>query len=130
MRNKVSISSELLPGTLEMLILKALARGQAHGYAVARHPEQVSVDVLHVGENSLYPALRRLLVNGWVTGECGRNRFGPPCAVLRITPAAARARFSRDLTRRALEDVKDCRRERPLEIAGELRGLSVRSYGT
>ena len=73
MRNKHSISSELLPGTLEMLILKTLTRGAAHGYGIARHLEQTSADVLQVGESSLYPALQRLLVNGWVTAEWGET---------------------------------------------------------
>jgi transcriptional regulator len=74
---KRPISAELLPGTLEMLILKTLARGPAHGYGIARHLEQVSGSVLQVGESSLYPALQRLLVNGWVKaawGESDHNR--------------------------------------------------------
>src|SRR3954468_24385366 len=87
MRNKASISSELLPGTLEMLILKTLTRGQAHGYAVARHLEQVSADVLQVGESSLYPALQRLLVNGWVTAEWGETDSGRRARFYRITSA-------------------------------------------
>ena len=68
MRNKTSISSELLPGTLEMLILTENPHARlAHGYHIARHLERTSADVLQVGESSLYPALQRLLVNGWVT---------------------------------------------------------------
>lgn len=87
MRNKVSISSELLPGTLEMLILKTLTRGPAHGYAIARHLEQVSADVLTVGESSLYPALQRLLVNEWVTAEWGETDLKRRARFYRITPA-------------------------------------------
>jgi len=87
MRNKASISSELLPGTLEMLILKTLTRGPAHGYAVARHLEQTSADVLQVGESSLYPALQRLLVNGWVTAEWGETDSGRRARFYRITTA-------------------------------------------
>jgi transcriptional regulator len=86
-RNKVSISSELLPGTLEMLILKTLTRGPAHGYGIARHLEQTSADVLSVGESSLYPALQRLLVNGWVTAEWGETDFKRRARFYRITPA-------------------------------------------
>src|ERR1043166_5922216 len=86
MRNKTSISSELLPGTLEMLILKTLTRGPAHGYAVARHLEQTSSDVLQVGESSLYPALQRLLVNGWASAEWGETETGRRARFYRITP--------------------------------------------
>jgi transcriptional regulator len=86
-RNKVSISSELLPGTLEMLILKTLTRGPAHGYGIARHLEQLSADVLTVGESSLYPALQRLLVNGWVTAEWGETDSRRRARFYRITPA-------------------------------------------
>jgi PadR family transcriptional regulator len=87
MRNKHSISAELLPGTLEMLILKTLTRGSAHGYAIARHLEQTSADVLQVGESSLYPALQRLLVSGWVTAEWGETDLKRRARFYRITPA-------------------------------------------
>ncbi len=87
MRNKTSISSELLPGTLEMLILKTLTRGSAHGYGIARHLERTSADVLQVGESSLYPALQRLLVNGWVTAEWGETDQKRRARFYRITPA-------------------------------------------
>jgi len=60
---------ELLPGTLEMLILKSLTRGPMHGYGIAQHLKQISEDVLHVGESSLYPALQRLLKKGLVNAE-------------------------------------------------------------
>jgi PadR family transcriptional regulator PadR len=86
-RNKTSISSELLPGTLEMLILKTLTRGPAHGYGIARHLEQMSSDVLQVGESSLYPALQRLLVNEWVTAEWGETDTGRRARFYRITPS-------------------------------------------
>ena len=87
MRKKTSIASELLPGTLEMLILKTLTRGPAHGYAIARHLEQTSSDVLQVGESSLYPALQRLLVNDWVTADWGETDTGRRARFYRITPA-------------------------------------------
>jgi PadR family transcriptional regulator PadR len=93
MRKKASISSELLPGTLEMLILKTLTLGPAHGYAVARHLEQSSADVLQVGESSLYPALQRLLVNGWATAEWGETDSGRRARFYRIT-AAGRKRLA------------------------------------
>jgi PadR family transcriptional regulator, regulatory protein PadR len=93
MRNKTSISSELLPGTLEMLILKTLTRGPAHGYGIARHVEQTSAEVLSVGESSLYPALQRLLVNGWVTAEWGETELKRRARFYRIT-AAGRKRLA------------------------------------
>jgi transcriptional regulator len=64
---------ELLPGTLDMLILKALQRRSRHGYGIAQYLREVSDGVLEVGESSLYPALQRLLLNGWVTGEWGTS---------------------------------------------------------
>jgi transcriptional regulator len=93
MRNKASISSELLPGTLEMLVLKTLTRGSAHGYAIARHLEQSSAAILQVGESSLYPALQRLLVNGWATAEWGQTDTGRRARFYRIT-AAGRKRLA------------------------------------
>ena len=62
---------DLLPGTLDLLILKTLQRGSMHGYGIAQHLRVASEEVLHVGESSLYPALQRLLVNGWIEGEWG-----------------------------------------------------------
>ena len=64
---------DLLPGTLDMLILRTLGRGALHGYAIADRIRLVSDEVLVVGESSLYPALQRLLINGWVTAEWGAS---------------------------------------------------------
>jgi PadR family transcriptional regulator, regulatory protein PadR len=64
-------ASELLPGTLDLLILRTLLPGPMHGYGIAQRLQQVSDDVLQVGESSLYPALQRLLLNGWVKPEWG-----------------------------------------------------------
>ena len=61
--------SELLPGTLDLLILRALVPGPMHGYGIASRLRQVSDEVLQVGESSLYPALQRLLLNGWVKAD-------------------------------------------------------------
>ena len=63
------MTEPLLPGTLEMLILKTLTLGAMHGYGIAQHIQQVSRDVLRVEEGSLYPALQRLQVKGWVRSE-------------------------------------------------------------
>lgn len=62
---------ELLPGTLDMLILRTLAAGPKHGYGIAQRLKETSDDVLQVGESSLYPALQRLLLNAWVRAEWG-----------------------------------------------------------
>jgi transcriptional regulator len=64
---------DLLPGTLDLLILRTLVRGPMHGYGIAERLKQISRDVLRVGESSLYPALQRLLLNGYVTAEWGAS---------------------------------------------------------
>ncbi len=66
-------NQEILPGTLDLLILKSLARGKMHGYGIAQHLKTISDEVLQVGESSLYPALQRLLLNGWVEAEWGAS---------------------------------------------------------
>ena len=63
----------LLPGTLEMLVLRTLSRGPLHGYAIAQSIRQTSRDVLQIEEGSLYPALQRLLREGWVSAEWGTS---------------------------------------------------------
>lgn len=65
--------NELLPGTLEMLILQTLTRGAMHGYGIAQHIQEITDDVLQVEEGSLYPALQRLLLKGWLKGEWGTS---------------------------------------------------------
>ncbi|HTS61711.1 MAG TPA: PadR family transcriptional regulator [Candidatus Acidoferrales bacterium] len=94
-------SLELLPGTLDLLILRALVRGRLHGYGIAQILKAASEDVLEVGESSLYPALQRLLLNGWVTAEWGasdnnrRARYYTLTAAGRKQLAAERAEFER-----------------------------------
>src|SRR5579863_2368451 len=66
-------NQELLPGTLDLLILRSLARGRMHGYGIAQQLKTISDDVLQIGESSLYPALQRLLLNGWVAAEWGAS---------------------------------------------------------
>jgi transcriptional regulator len=85
MRRRTSLSSELLPGTLDVLILKTLAGGPAHGYAIARRIERVSAQVLKIGESSLYPALQRLLVNGWASAQWKPSELGRRARVYTIT---------------------------------------------
>ena len=68
-----STPPDLLPGTLDLLILRTLRAGPMHGYGIAHHLRASSDDVLQVGESSLYPALQRLLLNGWVKAEWGTS---------------------------------------------------------
>jgi PadR family transcriptional regulator, regulatory protein PadR len=73
MKDKRAARTDLLPGTLEMLILKTLSIDSMHGYGIAQHIQTVSADVLRVEEGSLYPALQRLLLNAWVKAEWGAS---------------------------------------------------------
>ena len=65
----VKESLDLLPGTLDLLILRTLLSGRAHGYGIAQHIRSHSDEILQIGESSLYPALQRLAKRGWVTAE-------------------------------------------------------------
>jgi PadR family transcriptional regulator len=65
--------SELLQGTLDLLVLKVLATGPRHGYAVAQRIQQLSADLLVVEEGSLYPALYRMEDRGWIAAEWGQS---------------------------------------------------------
>ena len=92
---------EILPGTLDLLILRTLVPGPMHGYGIAQRLRQVSDDVLQVGESSLYPALQRLLLNGWVKAAWGasennrRARYYTLTAAGRKQLASERAEFAR-----------------------------------
>ena len=80
--------TEIPPGTLYMLILTTLARlGPLHGYGIARHIEEMSDDVLRVEEGSLYPALQRMVVKGWVTAEWTRTAGNRRARFYRLTVA-------------------------------------------
>jgi transcriptional regulator len=78
-------SGELVQGTLDMLILKTLARGPAHGYAIAQSIQQISDDILRVEEGSLYPALHRLEVNGLLDAEWGQSEKNRRAKYYRLT---------------------------------------------
>lgn len=92
---------DLLPGTLDLLILRTLVRGPRHGYGIADSIRHVSQDVLQVGESSLYPALQRLLLQGWVKAEWGasdnnrRARFYTLTAAGRKQLVSKREEFAR-----------------------------------
>lgn len=79
---------EIPPGTLHLLILKTLARrGELHGYEIARTIQQNSEDVLQVEEGSLYPALQRMLVKGWVNAHWGATPENRRARYYRLTAA-------------------------------------------
>ena len=102
---------EIIPGTLDLLILRTLVSGPRHGYAIAERLRQVSGEILQVGESSLYPALQRLLLNGWVKAEWGasennrRARYYTLTAAGRKQLASEREEFGRmiDAIQKVLE---------------------------
>jgi PadR family transcriptional regulator, regulatory protein PadR len=73
---RVAKSSDLIQGTLDMLVLKTLARGPVHGWGVAKRIQELSDDVLSVGQGSLYPALHRLEQQGWISAEWKDSDLG------------------------------------------------------
>jgi PadR family transcriptional regulator, regulatory protein PadR len=79
-------SLELLPGTLYMLILRSLMRGPMHGYAIARRIKECSSDALSIEEGSLYPALNRMLVKGWLTAKWGTSDNNRKARFYQLTP--------------------------------------------
>jgi PadR family transcriptional regulator PadR len=90
--------NELLPGTLDMLVLKTLTHGHLHGYAIAQLLQQISGDVLQVEEGSLYPALQRLELNGWIEGEWGVSSNNRRARFYKLTPGG-RKKLSSDTER-------------------------------
>ena len=78
---------DLFPGALELMILQSLQRKPMHGYALAQHIKAVSDDLLQIEEGSLYPALQRLLKNGWLKSEKGVSARNRPVTILKLTPA-------------------------------------------
>jgi PadR family transcriptional regulator len=89
---------DLLPGTLEMLILVTLRRQPLHGYAIAQRIQQNSDDLLRVEEGSLYPALQRLLIEGWVSARWGMSARNRRVRIYTLT-AAGRKQLSREMKR-------------------------------
>jgi transcriptional regulator len=80
--------TEIPPGTLYMLILRSLSRlGPMHGYGIAQHIQQLSGDVLQVEEGSLYPALQRMSIKGWVTADWAQSENNRRARFYRLTPA-------------------------------------------
>ena len=90
-------TGDLVQGTLDMLILKTLARrGALHGYGIAQHIQQMSQDVLQVEEGSLYPALQRMLVKGWVVAEWKQSENNRRARFYKLTPDG-RKQLAREL---------------------------------
>ncbi len=88
---------EIPPGTLDMLILKTLAwKGELHGFEIAEAIEERSANVLTVEEGSLYPALQRMLIKGWVAGEWGRTAENRRARYYKLT-AAGRKRLESEV---------------------------------
>ena len=95
MENRTAIP----PGTLDMLILKTLARApQLHGFQIAESIQQISEDVLQVEEGSLYPALQRMLLKGWIAGDWGKTEENRRARFYRLT-AAGRKQLAHELER-------------------------------
>ena|ERR1700687_2848395 len=89
--------TDLLPGTLDMLILKTLTRAPQHGYGIALYIKQLSHNILTVEEGSLYPALQRLLLQGWVKAEWKKTESNRRARFYTLT-AAGRKQLERELS--------------------------------
>src|ERR1700681_3072738 len=84
----MELRSEIPPGTLYMLVLKTLARiAPMHGYGIAQHIRETSDEILKVEEGSLYPALQRMLIKGWVVAEWKQSENNHRARFYRLTPA-------------------------------------------
>src|ERR1700676_4413483 len=107
--------AELMPGTLDMLILKTLTRAPLHGYGIAQSIKRVSDEVLNVEEGSLYPALQRLLLQGWVKAEWKQTETNRRARYYTLTDAGRKqlglelSEFERMITAisRVLQDAQE-----------------------
>ena len=89
-RNKGSQFRDLFPGALEMMILQSLRIRPMHGYALAKHIKASSDDLLQIEEGSLYPALQRMLKEGWVESKLGISRQNRPVRIFKLTKSGAK----------------------------------------
>jgi PadR family transcriptional regulator PadR len=89
-------SRGLFSGALEMMILQSLRYRPMHGYALAKHIKSSSGDLLQIEEGSLYPALQRMLKEGWLKSEAGVSAKGRPTRIYRLT-AAGRRRLEQEV---------------------------------
>jgi transcriptional regulator len=92
----MSRPSDLIQGTLDLLILKTIALEPSHGWAIARRIQQVSGDILQINQGSLYPALHRLEQQGWLKAQAGRTASGREAKIYALT-AAGRKQLEREL---------------------------------
>jgi transcriptional regulator len=83
-------SARLMPGTLDMMVLKVASVGPEHGFGIGRRLQQVSGGVFDVNQGSLYPALQRLLKEGWITAEWRQTESGRRARYYRITRSGMR----------------------------------------
>src|SRR5262249_50857455 len=83
---KERVTPELLPGTLYMLVLRTLRKGPMHGYAIAKRVKEASGESLIIEDGSLYPALNRMLVKGWLKAEWGISENNRKARFYRLTP--------------------------------------------
>ena len=81
---------DLFPGALEIMVLQSLRLKPMHGYALVKHIKQASEDLLQVEEGSLYPALQRMLKEGWLEAESGISAKGRPTRIYHLTDAGLR----------------------------------------
>jgi len=81
---------DLFPGALEVMILQSLRTKQMHGYALVKHIKEVSDNLLQVEEGSLYPALQRMLREGWLEAETGVSAKGRPTRIYRLSDEGLR----------------------------------------
>ncbi|HVE36541.1 MAG TPA: PadR family transcriptional regulator [Gemmatimonadaceae bacterium] len=93
--------SPLLAGTLDLLILKTVSIGPMHGYAIAQHIHRLSNDALRVEEGSLYPALQRMQVKGWLASETKRSPTGRQARYYRLTAAGRKQLIAEEKAFRA-----------------------------
>lgn len=82
--------SEILPGTLYLMILKTLEKGPMHGYGIARRIKHLSDEILEVEEGSLYPALQRMLIKGWIAAQWRPSENNRRARYYRLTAAGRR----------------------------------------
>jgi PadR family transcriptional regulator, regulatory protein PadR len=122
--------ADLLPGTLDMLVFKILMRGHLHGYAIAQLIQQLSDDPLRVEEGSLYPALQRLELNGWIEGEWGLSANNRRARFYKLTPdgrkhlagESARYRQAAGAVARVMGSRKTCGRVHAGSACGAVYG--------
>ena len=91
---------DVLQGTLALLVLKTLQHGPLHGWGITLHIQQISKDVLRVEEGSLYPALQRLELNGWIDGEWGLTTANRRARIYKLT-SKGRRQLTRETERYA-----------------------------